>query len=472
MTNRKKRDRTLGSSIAGRRQVVTQTLQGWGLTLPELKARARTGAQQLWLHTLIAFGFSQFVILLGAFVRIPLITGALGATGYGLFVIITSVNPVMSMLAGGLSGAARISVADHPNTAARVIRRLRTFGFVEALVLTLIGATIAVVGRYFMPSEAAVALAISISAVSMILPLAAYEGALEGFGRTALAHLTLAANTVVGVPLLIVGLMVSESLPMVVFATALGTATPFLVAALAVRWGTPYRHQRRSKEDQNDDTSEVNLDLRQLSGSMTGWSLANLLVYVADAATLGIVVGASAAAEYGLGWRILVLVTAVPEALGSLLTVYFAKMRSDPEKRGGIVRSLLVLTGVFSAVGAVLGSACALWGPAIGGLLSNGEVQTPALLYISLGVFGAITSTTAPLLAACAAHGLVSLRARVGVVLGVINVGLSVPLAAWLGSAGPIISSVICVSVIAVWLSVAILRSPDRLTARGQEVSS
>jgi len=445
-------------------------VRGWRLTLPDLRARARTGAQQLWLQTLIAFGFSQFVILLGAFVRIPLITGALGATGYGLFVIITSVNPVMSMLAGGLSGAARISVADHPSTAARVIRRLRTFGFREALVLTLTGVTIAIVGRYFMPPEAAVALAISISAVSMILPLAAYQGALEGFGRTALTHLTLAANTIVGVPLLILGLMVSETLPMVVFATALGTATPFVVCAIAVRWGTPYRHQPRSGHE--PDGEVVRLDLRQLSGSMTGWSLANLLVYVADAATLGIVVGASAAAEYGLGWRILVLVTAFPEALGNLLTVYFAKMRSDPERRSGIMRSLLLLTAIFFAVGGLLGSACAIWGPAIGGLLSNGEVQTPVLLYISLGVFGAITSTTAPLLAACASQGLVSLRARVGVAFGIVNVALSIPLAAWLGSAGPIISSVICVTIIAVWLTLAIVRSPERLTARGNDVSA
>lgn len=418
---------------------------------------ARPSARRA-IYTVAAFGIAQFVVMLGAFVRIPLITAAIGGEGYGLFVVITSVNPIVSVLAGGLTGSARVSISSAPQSTGAITQRLRRFGVIETLLVSALGLLVALAGAQIFDPTVMISLGVSIFAVSLMLPLSPYMGALEAHGRTALAHLCLAANTVVGVPLLIVGLRLEQSILVVVIAAGLGLLAPLVVAYLLVRRLTPYRQTRHAKVP--GSLSDENL--RRLSTSMTGWSLANLMVYAFDALIVASAAGVTAAGQYGLAARIVILVTVVPEALGNLLIVNFTRLRLS-NQRDALRRRLLLLSALLGGIGLVLGLLFAIWGPLLADLLSNGEVAAPPLLYVWFGVYGAITASTQAFLSACSAPGVAPRRARVGIIGGVANIALSYPFALWLGPAGPVAASALCITGIALALLWHVLRTPDLL---------
>lgn len=418
---------------------------------------ARPSARQAF-YTVGAFGVAQLIVMVGAFVRIPLITDAIGAVGYGLFIVITSVNPVVSVLAGGLAGAARVSTASHPCSTGAITRRLRWFGLVEMLALSTIALLVAFAGAQLYDPVVMIALGASIFSVSLLLPLAPYSGALEAHNRTALAHLSLAMNTLVGVPLLIVGLLLEQSILVVVVATGLGLLAPVIVNLLLVRRLTPYRHTLSA-----DVPESVNGEnLRRLSMSMTGWSVANLMVYAFDALIVAAAVGVVAAGEYGLAGRIVILVTVVPEALGNLLTVHFTQLRLSGRSTL-LARRIMMVSAILAGLGVALGTAFSIWGPWLANLLSNGKVDAPSLMYVMFGVYGAITASTQAFLSACAAPGIAKMRARIGIIGGLVNIALSYPFALWLGPAGPVAASALCISGIAIALIVHVTKHPDRL---------
>lgn len=410
------------------------------------------------LYTVGAYGIAQFIVMVGAFIRIPLITDAVGAVGYGLFVVITSVNPVVAVLASGLAGAARVSIASHPDSTGAITRRLRRFGMVEMLVVSTIGLVVALAGAQIFDPVVMISLGASIFSVSLLLPFAPYSGALEAHDRTALAHLSLAANTIIGVPLLIVGLLLEQSILVVVIATGLGLLAPLLLVMVFVRRLTPYRRTLQAEVPASVDGE----NLRRLSTAMTGWSVANLMVYAFDALIIAATVGVVAAGEYGLAARIAILVTVVPEALGNLLTVQFTHLRESGQ-RSLLVRRIIMVSALLGGMGIVLGTAFAIWGPWLAKLLSGGEVAAPELLYVMFGVYGAITASTQAFLSACAAPGIAKVRARVGITGGLINIALSYPFALWLGPAGPVAVSAVCISGIAVALIVYAMKHPEHL---------
>lgn len=408
--------------------------------------------------TVGAFGLAQFIVLLGAFVRIPLITGAIGASGYGLFVVITSVNPIVNVLAGGLGGASRVSVSNFPESTGSIVRHLRRYGTVATLIVATVAVLLATFGARFFDPAVGLALGVSIFTVSLVLPFSPYSGALEAHGHTALAHLTLTANTVVGVPLLICGLALTESLLAVVIATALGLLAPLVLNVVLVRRLTPYMRTLEAHVPE----AVGGESLQRLSTSMTGWSLANLLVYAFDALIVAGASGVTAAGEYGLAARIVILVTVVPEALGNLLVVHFTHLRAQGQ-RVLLVKRLKLISAVLGGIGVTLGLAFAVGGPFLARLLSRGELEAPTLLYVMFGLFGAITASTQAFLSACSSPGMAPSRAKVGIAWGAANIALSIPMAMWLGPAGPVAASIVCITGIAVCLITIAIKRPALL---------
>lgn len=420
-------------------------------------ARVRQGLTSAWTVTLLAYGLSQVVVLAGAVVRIPLITHALGETGYGRFVVVTSLWPVVQLLAHGLSSTARVVVAERPGRAGGTMRVLRRTGTKEGAALLVLSVLLApVLAALVGPGFAWSVLWVGVAAM-VTLPVAGHQGLLEGSGRTAVTHLTLATTTVVGLPALVLALGLRQDLTTVVAASMVGFVAPYLTARLLTRWLVP-RLETPGGEDEG-------LLLTGLNGAMTAWALSNVLVYVFDPVILMVTTGEAAAGQYGLASRVTGLVTAVPVALGGLLTVWLSRARA----RGGadVRRKILLSTAVFTLAGTLLAAFCIVVGPAVGDLLSRGSVGTPQALYTWLGIYGGLTCASSPLVAAWAAPRAAAVRGRVGLVLGVVNVGASWVLAMALGLVGPVVATVACNAVVVLVLAWLTWRRPHLVRSSG-----
>ncbi|MGC5585150.1 lipopolysaccharide biosynthesis protein [Ornithinimicrobium sp. W1665] len=424
--------------------------------MPEGRAR---GLATPWTLTLLSYGLSQAVVLAGSLVRIPLITQALGEVGYGRFIVITSVWPAIQILSHGLASTARVVVAEDPARAGPTVRALRSTGTKEAAVV--LGAAVVllpVLGPGVGWGFAWSVLWVAVAAV-VVLPISGHHGVLEGVGRTAVSHLALATTTLVGLPVLILALGLRQDLSTIVAASMVGFVAPYLTYRFLTR--------RLVGLHGPGDAADSGLDgvvLTGLSGAMTGWALSNVLVYLFDPVIIMATTGSAAAGQYGLASRITGLVTAVPVALGGLLTVWFSRARVK-EEGVEVIRRLVSSSVVFTLVGVVL-AAVTIWvGPWIGQVLGRGAVGTPQDLYTWLGIYGGLTCASSPLVAAWAAPLAAATRARLGVSLGLLNVGLSVVLALSLGAVGPVIATVVCNGMIVLLLALLTWRHP-RLVRR------
>lgn len=437
----------------------------WG---PEVVNTPRTlTSRRVWLGTLLAYGASQGVILLGSVVRIPLLTGALGQQGYGTFIVLTSVWPIVQLLTGGLAGAARVSVAANAERVGVVNRSLQRTGTIEALALLGVAAVVLPILTFWLDPEVIWALACVMAGSAIVLPLAAHQGVLEGFGHTAASHLALSMVSVVGLPVLIFALAVDQSLVSVVAATMVGFVAPYVTCTFLARWLT---HMRRPGGQLSLATQAGDPNLRALTGAMTGWGMANILVFLLDPVIIAITTGAAASAQYGLASRITGLVTALPVALGALLVVWFTRTRQADGGRKVLSRlrnSMLVST----AFGLALATFSIAFGPQIGDFLSQGAVETPTALYLWMAIYGGMTCAAEPLIAAWAAPEAARIRARTGLIFGFANVGLSLGLAYPWGPVGPIVATVVCnLGIIGTLLLLTFLR-PELIThERGTHV--
>lgn len=412
---------------------------------------------RVWLWTLGAYALSQAVILAGSVVRIPLLTGALGEEGYGTFIVLTSVWPIVQLLTGGLAGAARVSVAAQPDRVGMVSRSLRRTGMIEALAVIGAAAIALPILAVWVDPEVIWALACVLAGSAIVLPLAAHQGLLEGFGHTAVSHLALSMVSIVGLPILMITLIFESSLLSVVAATMVGFVAPYVTCALLSRWLTPV-HSPSSGE-----AGASTLDLRALTGAMTGWGMANILVFLLDPAIIAFTTGAAASAQYGLASRITGLVTALPVALGGLLVVWFTRARQD-RVRNRVLSKLWRALSVSTGCGLGLAVFSVVFGPRIGDFLSQGTVETPENLYVWMAVYGGMTCAAEPLIAAWAAPAAARTRARAGLTFGFVNVVLSFVLALQWGAVGPIIATVLCNFAIISTLLFLTLTRPSLIT--------
>lgn len=416
-----------------------------------------------WSRTLAAYGTTQAVLAVGAFLRIPLLVASVAATGYGSIVAFSGLCVVVLAVADGLSQATRAITAERslPNFGRlnRLYNLASTVGVV-AVVGFLVSGTVALV---ISPSGdnpwAAGLLCMGFSATALFGGPA--KGFLEGTGKTALVHLLQTSTTVLGLPLLFVVLFISPSLVAASAVTGLGLALPYLGYLLAVgislkSVGVRIRHSlygpRRLRS-----VSEV-----RAVKSMTVWAWSNSLNYAFDASIVSLVAGTVAAGEFGLASRVMTLAMLLSLALNPLITARVSSWRTsyDLQVLLAKVRRLSLLVGLVSLAVCMMSIAL---GPWLAGLLSHNQIASPLSLYLALAIFAFTSAVTAPLMGVFAGAGGAKYRAQMSAALAVLNVCLSVILTLTVGINGPIVSSTITLILLAVILLVRIKQQPHTI---------
>lgn len=409
----------------------------------------------VWASTFFAYALSQALVAVGAFVRIPFITEAVGAHGYGVFVILTSLFTIAHMLATGLSEAVRPLVAAAPDSAEGLLRPFRRAGVIEAAGVGLLGtlATVVVTVWQDLPTEYVVGLLVVILGGVLWLPAGAAQGMLDGLGRSAASQLALSANTLVSLPLVVLVALLAPSVPLLTLAAGLGVIAPAWVQRHLVR-----RMIRRTTSTSSGDQVSVE-DVFRLVAPMTVFSLGILLAYAFDALIVGAVLGPVQAGAYGLASRIMSMVTVLPLAVQGLTVVQLTRKRESGDVDAflhAIRRQGLLIGGIGAAV-ALVGM---IVGPWLGGVLGRGEVPVPWPLYVWIGLHGILTAASTPLMSAYAnPHG-ARQRGLAAITCGLANIVLSAVGALLVGVEGPAIATVACSGAMVAYLWWQARRSP------------
>lgn len=416
-----------------------------------------------WSQTLAAYGTTQAVLAVGAFLRIPLLVASVAATGYGSIVAFSGLCVVVLAVADGLSQATRAITAERSTPNFGRLNRLyglaSTFGVVTVAGFLGSGTVALMISPSGDNPWAAGLLCMGFSATALFGGPA--KGFLEGTGKTALVHLLQTSTTVLGLPLLFVVLLISPSLVTASAVTGLGLALPYLAYLLAVRKslrsaGIHFRYPLYGPRS----LSRVR-EVKAVK-SMTVWAWSNSLNYAFDASIVGLVAGTVAAGEFGLASRVMTLAMLLSLALNPLITARVSSWRTSHNLQVLLakVRRLSLLIGLVSLVVCMMSIAL---GPWLAGLLSHNQIASPLSLYLALAVFAFSSAVTAPLMGVFAGAGGAKFRAQVSAALAVVNVCLSVILTITVGINGPIISSTTTLILLAVILLVRIRQQPQTI---------
>lgn len=419
-----------------------------------------------WSQTLYAYGTSQGILAVGAFLRIPLLVAAVGASGYGSVVAFSGVCVVVMAVADGLAQTTRALIAERTSPDFGRYNRLHSLAWSLGLVMTTVFLTVGVLRLLISKASddiwASALICVGFSALAVFGGPA--KGLLEATGKTAKVHLMQASTTLIGLPLLIAVLHFSQSLVAASAVTGLGLALPYLAYNLTSR---RVFHNAGVTLRRNFYGIRNMLRIREMKSvrSMTVWTWSNSLNYAFDASIIGVIAGSAAAGEFGLASRIMTLAMLLSLALNPLITARVSGWRTTVPfnvllKR---VRRLSAYLGLMSLV---LCSVSIALGPWLSSLLSHGEIQTNISLYVSLAVFAFLSAITAPLMAVFAGVGGVKFRAQVSAVLAVLNICLSVLLTMFFGIIGPSVSSAITLCIFAIVLVARIKTSQDSVMER------
>ncbi len=200
--------------------------------------------------------------------------------------------------------------------------------------------------------------------------------------------------------------------------------------------------------------------IREFAVPMLLIGLALPLAYQTDRMVLSWVTTLDVVAQYSVAAPLLTAALAVIGAGGGSLWAVFAERRDSASTTWS---ALTRLVGVFAAGGIVVGVGLVAVGPFVADFVGNGEVTAPRGVFVSFAVLVLVLAVWWPL--AMYLTRPTDLRRQAwwhgGMV--VTNVGASIPLAIWLGAAGPALGSALAA---AVWLLIPGALRAHRLADR------
>jgi O-antigen/teichoic acid export membrane protein len=369
---------------------------------------------------------------------------------YGLLVGIGALLPFTDL---GMSAAVMNAVAESPEpsrdehvrrtllTAIRVLLGSALLLTAVTLGITLLGGWHALFGAG-LGSGGSAAAAACLFLIALAIPVGIGQRMLIGLGRNHVAVLLLGLQTpiVLGVLLLVtwLGIRVPDAV----------AAIPYAVAFVLSVWCT-WLAARRLRPVFRDAVRAV-LRLRAERGAKVldvAWPMLVQLVAVplamqSDRLVLSHVRGAGELARYTLAAQMFTPIWAVVNAAGFALWPVFARARAR-----GASQSPFPLALGFAGAGLVASTVIAVASPWLAALATGGKVTVPAHLAVGFSALMLVQAAKFPLgMFLTDARGLRFQAAMIAAMLPV-NLGLSVLLAGTFGAVGPVIASVVGVTV-------------------------
>jgi hypothetical protein len=421
-----------------------------------------------------SYAFTQGVVFVTSVARIPLVVAAVGSSGYGVAVAITSIQAWVILIIGSVTHLTQVSISEDLGRqdmvgVSQTIAEMRHKAYRLMFILILAGLVLALALPWSQllhsnGISSTLTIKLTIFATMVIVasasPGAVYLGVLNAEKRVALTQSFPAIGAVTSLAVTAVGWAMHLGIAAFVIAPAVAASIPFWVG-----WILGRRAFRSVAvvEDADARVPTRSSKARALRPRdfliLTGVAAPPLFSTGLDPLVLSVSRGPGAVAVYGLATRLSLLVLMLPSALYPLYWTTFSRLRAERDLRGIFAlyrKELILLISGTSALG-VLYIAI---GPSVADILSDGKVGSPLVLYVSLAVLGllaAVQSVTLPLLAGTRTAPKTAL-----LVFGLIipNEALSYVLARAVGPTGPILASIVATLVLLGICGLMIVRNP------------
>jgi O-antigen/teichoic acid export membrane protein len=381
------------------------------------------------------------------------VVDSLGVSGYALFALATTLPALVPSDIGTLSAIvnamAESREADFTPfrrtivSTARLLTFAGAFSAVVGIAPACLGAWSSLLGHRTQPgSDAAVAVAFLLFGCN--LPLSLGISTLIALNRTHLAMLVQMAGSLLSLGLIQFTAIAYATTASFVASRLLGQCLAGAVCLwLAGRClGVPvFGLVAGSVLPRHPGTY-----IRHLVGPAAVVNFCFAVAYSTDRLVLSHAAGDRAVAAYSAGANLFTPATALVSATGLPLWSLFARQRdaADRSSRADVAR----LTRYFTTGGVILGAGLVLLGPAIGGWMTHGQAEVDLELMTAFAALLTVQAACQPVgMWLTDAAGL-RFQARRAGVMAAVNLALSIPLAHLIGAPGPVVGSLIALTVI------------------------
>jgi len=381
------------------------------------------------------------------------VVDSLGVSGYALFALAITLPSLVPSDFGTLptmvDATARCRDGDFVPLRHAIVSTARLLTFagllsaVVGIVPACLGAWTWLLGHHPQPGTNA-AVAVAFVLFGFTLPLNLGNTTLVALNRTHLAYGLQMAGSVLTIGLIQLAGMVHPTTAAFVAARFLGQglagAAGLLLAGRCV--GVPlFGLVIRSVEPRHPG-----MYIRHLVGPTVVINLSFAVAYSTDRLVLSHSAGDEAVAAYSAGANLFTPALTLVSAAGLPLWALFARHRDHTDRSS--VTVVARLTCYFAAGGLILGAGLILMGPAVGSWLTHGQAEVTTGLMAAFAAQLTVYAASQPVSIWLTDAGGLRFQAKRAAVMAAVNLALSIPLAYLIGTPGPIIGSVIALTVI------------------------
>lgn len=422
-------------------------------------AMARTNLPGLRRSVSIKLALIPISAASGALVSYA-VSRTFGATGFGVFALITALPSLLPMPDLGVGGVVTDAVARRESLGPRAFHRtLRSAGtktaimaavvLIVSLILFVTGQWQQILGTNEHGAELCALLVFSVFAIG--IPGSLGFRMLIGAGRNDLVIIWQTACATIGaagVGALAVSSIRSLALYCLVFAA--GIYSPGFICLISARKRILGRRHATGGQTATAVSEVIQPNPASVAPGPSALSLALVslclpIAFQTDRLILGHVAGTAAVATYAAVNQLFSAQYAVVAAGGQSLWPIFTRMRVHA-RRDYVERAVWRYVLRLGALGLAFGCGTILLGRPIARILTDGRVAIGALVLAGFALLIAIHAIHFPLSMSRMDRAGARLQAICALVMVVVNVPLSVALAHRYGAAGPVIASGICIA--------------------------
>lgn len=412
----------------------------------------RTDRERRLRQGSVAAILARVVALLVGLVSVPLLLGHLGEQRFGVWATITSFTMLLTFADLGLSNGIVNSVVDAEarGNRERIAQDVSSVVFLLAVVGVGVLAASLVLDRLVDVStligqkgdvpatEIKAGLLVFVVCFALSLPLGVVVRIQMGYQESGQAYLWVALGSVFGLIGMVLAVTYTDSLAPVITATVGG---PVLAAALNA--GMLFGFRRTWLRPRLRLASWESASALLRTGAL--WfalQCSTAVAYQSDFLVISHVLGAAAVTDYTVPMRLFVF---MPAVLSVALSPLWPAVRSaiesgDLDWAKHAYRRMMAL----GAVGVLVPTAGLVFAaPTLIDAWTGGKVETDQTLLIVLALWAVTTCVVTPIAFLLAGANALGFQVLTNAVMAVVNVGLSIPLAHWLGIEGVVLGTVV-----------------------------